>query len=76
MSQAKRNVLIKSIASAIPVYSMLVLQLSKNIINIIDKSLIRFWWGEQDNKKKKIILSNGGNRICDGGLGINDNKNQ
>lgn len=43
LSQAKRNVLIKSVASEIPIYNMFVLQISKSITNQINKCRRRFW---------------------------------
>lgn len=42
LSQVGQNVLIKYVASTIPGYNTSVLQLPKNITNIIDKSLGKF----------------------------------
>lgn len=52
LSQAGRNILIKSVASAILVYNMFVLHIPKDITNQIDKCLRKFLWGEKTTQKK------------------------
>lgn len=75
--QAGRNVLIKLDASAILVYNMSVLSLSKrNTTNQIDKGIRKVWWRDQGNTKKFYIIK--WSQLCkpisDGELGISDTK--
>lgn len=44
LSQAG-STLIKSVASTIPIYNMLVLQLPSKAINTMDKKFRKFFWG-------------------------------
>jgi len=44
-SWAGREVLIKAIAQAIPTYTMSVFKLTKTACQTIQSSIIRFWWG-------------------------------
>lgn len=46
LSQAGRNTLIKSVASAVSIYNMSVLMLPKDTINQIVKALRKFWRGD------------------------------
>jgi len=48
-----KEVFIKSIAQAIPVYAMMVFKIPKNICKGISDAISQFWWGD-DNEHKKI----------------------
>lgn len=52
LSQASRNRLIKSVASAIPVYNMYVLHLPTDMSDIINKMLKSIWWGRWGRKEE------------------------
>ena len=56
LSQAGRNTLIKSVASAILIYDMPVLRLPNKTIDTIDKMLRSFWWGDGEGNKKMNTL--------------------
>ncbi|KAG7543468.1 Reverse transcriptase domain [Arabidopsis thaliana x Arabidopsis arenosa] len=53
LSPAGKEILIKSVALALPVYSMNCFTLPVTICNEINSVLTSFWWGK-DNGKKKI----------------------
>lgn len=51
VSQAGREVLIKSVAQTLPSYAMSVFLLPLEITRDIERSLTKFWWGlKPDNK--------------------------
>jgi hypothetical protein len=52
MSGAAREVLIKAVAQAIPLFSMSCFQLSVKTCKKIASIIARFWWGGDDNKRK------------------------
>ena len=47
-----REVLIKTIAQAIPTYSMNLFKLPKGLCNDINSILAKYWWGKTNNEKK------------------------
>ena len=53
ISKAGREVLIKTVAQAIPTYSMSVFKLPKTICDGINSLLAKYWWG-QDHEERKI----------------------
>ena len=53
ISKAGREVLIKTVAQAIPTYSMSVFKLHKTICDGINSLLAKYWWG-QDHEERKI----------------------
>jgi hypothetical protein len=54
LSQAGKEVLIKSVAQAIPSYCMSVFLLPMSIGDEIEKMLNSFWWGIKENGSKGI----------------------
>ena len=42
---------VKSVASAIPVYSMSYLRFPKNITEDLDRNFHDFWWGDKVDEK-------------------------
>ena len=74
ISKAGWEVLIKTIAQAIPTYSMSLFKIPKTFSDGINSALSKYWWG-QTNDEKKIHLINWG-RLCTskwkGGMGFRD----
>jgi hypothetical protein len=52
MSMAAKEVLIKSVAQAIPTYSMGVFKLPANTCEELTQIIRKFWWGEEGGKRK------------------------
>ena len=52
ISKASREVLIKTMAQAIPTYSMSMFKISKKICDDINSMLAKYWWGQTRNEKK------------------------
>jgi len=46
-----KEVLIKSIAQAIPVYAMMVFKIPQNICKGISDTISQYWWGDDDEKR-------------------------
>jgi hypothetical protein len=73
LSQAARTTLIKTMANAIPSYTMSLFLLLKNLCNDLESNLRKFWWGYPLEKKHNLMLL-GWNKTCSskawGGLGI------
>lgn len=74
LSTAGKETLIKSVAYAMPVYSMNCFQLPMELCAEIDSLIARFWWGTTQEKKKiswiawkKLVTSK-----KEGGLGFRD----
>ena len=51
-SQAAKEVLIKAIAQAIPLYVMSVFKLPMGLCDELTKMIRRFWWGAENGKRK------------------------
>ena len=62
ISKACREVLIKSVAQAIPTYSMSLFKIPKTICDGINSALLKYWQG-QTKDEKKIHYINWG-RLC------------
>ncbi|KAG7559049.1 Reverse transcriptase zinc-binding domain [Arabidopsis thaliana x Arabidopsis arenosa] len=57
LTAAGKETLIKSVAYAMPVYSMNVFQLPKELCSEINSMIARFWWGTTPDKKKLSWVS-------------------
>lgn len=58
VSQAGREILIKTVAQALPVYAMSIFLLPKEIIKDFERSLSRYWWGIKENSSSGIYWMN------------------
>ena len=45
ISKARREVLIKSVAQAIPTYSMCIFKIPKALCDGVNSVLAKYWWG-------------------------------
>jgi hypothetical protein len=74
ISQAGREVLIKSVAQAIPTYAMSCFRLPSRLIQEIEVMIRRFWWGQDGDRGKMHWLP--WNTLCkskiNGGLGLRE----
>ena len=52
ISKAGRETLIKSVAQAIPTYSMSIFQFLRRVCDGINSILAKYWWGQTSNEKK------------------------
>jgi len=52
VSWVRQEVLIKTVAQAIPTYIMSVFKLTKNIYQTIQSSIVRFWWCHSQEDQK------------------------
>ncbi|KAL0327085.1 UNVERIFIED_CONTAM: hypothetical protein Sangu_1786500 [Sesamum angustifolium] len=71
LSQAGKEVLIKSVIQAIPVYAMGCFRLPTTLLSEIQGMVAKFWWGNKGNRKIHWLSWD---RLCDsklkGGLGF------
>jgi len=51
-----KEVFIKSIAQAIPVYAMMVFKIPKNICKGISDAISQFWWGDDNDNNNNIAF--------------------
>ncbi|XP_057438067.1 uncharacterized protein LOC130730153 [Lotus japonicus] len=76
LSRAGKEVLLKSVAQAIPIYLMSCFRLPENVCSSMASLMANFWWG-QKNSEKKIHWMSWAN-LCkpkaSGGLGFRDFK--
>uniref|UniRef100_A0A2N9FN80 Protein kinase domain-containing protein n=1 Tax=Fagus sylvatica TaxID=28930 RepID=A0A2N9FN80_FAGSY len=74
ISQAGREILIKSVAQAIPAYAMSCFRLPNRLIKEIEVLIRRFWWGQNGDKGKMHWLP--WNTLCkskaNGGIGFRE----
>jgi len=77
LSSGAKDVLIKSIAQAIPTYMMSVFQLSDSVCEDIECSFRKFWWGEEKDQRRNHWVAWEKFSRCKarGGLGFRDMKN-
>lgn len=70
-SSASKEVLIKSVAQAVPTYVMSVFKLPFSVCDDLSKLMRHYWWGVQNGKKKmawdKLVLPK-----SKGGMGFRD----
>ena len=52
ISKASREILIKTVARAIPTYSMSIFRIPKAVCDGINSVLEKYWWGQTQNEKK------------------------
>ena len=52
LSQSGREVLIKAVACAIPIYTMQCFKIPKKICDEINAKMASFWWGQKDDERK------------------------
>ena len=74
MSKAGKEILIKAVAQAIPIYAMSCFDLTKGLCDELSSMVARYWWSNQDRVHKihwlsweKLTLSK-----KKGGLGFRD----
>lgn len=74
LSPARKEILIKYVASAVPAYPMACFKFPASICNEINSSLSNFWWGKNDSNKKLHWKrwSMLGKSKLKGGLGFRD----
>ncbi|KAL0011861.1 hypothetical protein SO802_006969 [Lithocarpus litseifolius] len=74
ISKAGHEILIKTVAQAIPTYSMSLFKLPKSICDNINSLVARYWWG-QNQEERKIHWINW-RKLCTskkkGGMGFRD----
>ena len=74
MSAAGKEVLMKSVAQAVPVYSMSYFKLPRGLCEHLNKLIRKFWWGSKEGKRKASWVSwsrMAMPKFC-GGLGFRD----
>ena len=52
ISKAGKEVLIKMVAQAIPIYSMSLFKIPKTICDGVNSALSKYWWGQTWSEKK------------------------
>ncbi|KAL9680897.1 hypothetical protein QQ045_012678 [Rhodiola kirilowii] len=73
LSAAGREVLVKAVIQAIPVYMMSVYQFPKKVILDLSKLIQQFWWAKNGNRGISWLSQNTMQRKkCEGGLGFKD----
>ena len=72
ISKAGKEVLIKMVAQAIPIYSMSLFKIPKTICDGVNSALSKYWWGQTWNEKKMHWINWG--KLCGskkkGGMGF------
>jgi hypothetical protein len=74
LSKAGKEILIKAVAQAIPVYAMACFDLTKSLCDDISSMIGRYWWSNMDkeNKIHWVSWENMTKPKKDGGLGFRD----
>ena len=76
LSQAGREILIKAVTQAIPVYAMSCFRIPDGICDSINSMTSNFWWGQKTNERKTHWKSWHGmcSSKADGGMGFRNLK--
>ncbi|XP_073367527.1 uncharacterized protein [Aegilops tauschii subsp. strangulata] len=74
LSKAGKEILIKAVAQAIPVYAMACFDLTKSLCDEISSMIGKYWWSNMDkeNKIHRVSWENMTTPKKDGGLGFRD----
>lgn len=74
ISKVGREILIKTIAQAIPTYFMGIFKFSKALCDSINLTLAKYWWGQSKDEKKIHWIN--WKKLCNskdrGGMGFRD----
>ena len=74
ISKVEREVLIKTVAQAIPTYSMSIFKIPKALCDSINSILAKYWWGQTKDEKKIHWIN--WKKLCTpkdrGGMGFRD----
>jgi hypothetical protein len=57
LSKAGKEILIKAVAQAIPVYAMVCFDLTKSLCDDINSMIGRYWWSHVDKENKLHWIS-------------------
>jgi hypothetical protein len=57
LSAGGKDVLIKSVSQAIPIFSMACFHLPRGLCQHINSLLRKFWWGSRDSERKTCWVS-------------------
>ncbi|XP_016193039.1 uncharacterized protein LOC107633966 [Arachis ipaensis] len=52
LSASAREVLIKAVGSAMPIYTLSCFKLPESLIDNIQRKMMQFWWGQRRNERK------------------------
>ena len=55
--KGRREVLIKTVAQAIPTYSMSLFKLPVSLCDTINSILAKYWWGQEKHEKKIHLIN-------------------
>ena len=76
LTMAGREILIKAVAQATPMYTMNCFKLSDSLCNELNSLIRNFWWGQRDKERKLAWLA--WEKMCipkaEGGMGFKDLK--
>lgn len=75
ISRSGKEVLIKTVAQALPTYAMNVFLLPLEITKSIEKTLAQYWWKTSQEKQSNLIWMNWermSRHKCSGGMGFRD----
>ena len=74
MSSGNKEILIKSVAHAIPTYAMSVFKLPASVCDDLTRMIRQYWWGVENGKKKMAWMSWDRLRLPKslGGMGFKD----